>query len=192
MDVFNFPLNGRTHLHAGNLLLAEPLLQDHNFVRSVILMFEHTDEGGSFGLVLNKRLGTMVQDLSNELPIPFPVYEGGPVEKNTLHFIHRLPDLEGAIALKNGLFWSGNLDDFISRYKKGEVTQESCRFFVGYSGWGKGQLLSEIKKNAWVIARINLTYLLDIQSDALWREVLFMMGGKYRILANYPVDPQLN
>lgn len=192
MDTFNFELNARNEVQKGNLLLAEPLMQDPNFGRTVILMCDHDEKTGSFGLVMNNPTGQLVKDLTPDIPFPFPVFSGGPVEKNTLHFIHKKADLEGATALRNGLFWGGNLDDLVKSLQEGELKPHECRFFVGYSGWGSKQLEGELKRNSWIIARVSLAHILEISPEALWKETLNMMGGKYKVLSNYPVDPLLN
>ena len=45
--------NGAAHFTVGKLLIAEPMLGDPNFERSVVLMIEHTEDG-ALGVVLNK------------------------------------------------------------------------------------------------------------------------------------------
>jgi putative transcriptional regulator len=77
---------------AGRLLLSEPFMPDPNFKRSVILLTEYS-EAGAMGFILNHQseylLGDILPDLSYS---EIPVYLGGPVAANTLHYIHRCPD----------------------------------------------------------------------------------------------------
>ncbi|HMJ47581.1 MAG TPA: YqgE/AlgH family protein, partial [Ferruginibacter sp.] len=78
---------------AGILLIADPFLKDPNFLRTVVILCEHQKEG-SFGFVLNKQieltLGELITDLEG---YQLPVYYGGPVQMNTIHFLHQCPDL---------------------------------------------------------------------------------------------------
>lgn len=179
---------------AGNLLISEPFLQDENFVRSVVLLCEHNSEG-SFGLVLNKpsilHLSEVVEELSfleNE------IFVGGPVEQNTLHFIYfGEKKLDGSISIGEELWWGGSFSDLVANLKTGLMDANSVRFFIGYSGWGSGQLSDELSENTWIICDSKIEMeVLQNTPDELWRSVLKNMGGEFKVMANYPLDPRLN
>jgi len=74
----------------------------------------------------------------------------------------------------------------------GAIGAHEIRFFVGYSGWDKDQLISELIDEAWYITEINGLPLLDADADNLWFLALKSMGGPYANLVNFPVDPNLN
>jgi putative transcriptional regulator len=77
----------------GRILLSEPFLHDSFFKRSVILLAENSDKG-SMGFILNKPVGYQIHELIAEFPeFNSPVYFGGPVESNSLFFIHTVPHL---------------------------------------------------------------------------------------------------
>ena len=77
---------------SGRLLISEPFMIDPNFKRSVILLTEYGGTG-SMGFVLNHQSEYMLGDLLPDLPYSeMPVYIGGPVGEDTLHFIHCCPD----------------------------------------------------------------------------------------------------
>ncbi len=179
---------------AGNLLISEPFLQDENFVRSVILLCEHNEEG-SFGLVINKpsilRLGELVEELEF---LDKEVYVGGPVEQNTLHFIYfGEKQLEGSLCLGGDLWWGGDFDSLLEKLKIGLIEPENIRFFLGYSGWGSGQLLDELSEDTWIVCQEKLILdNLDLTPEELWRYLLKNMGGEFKVIANYPLDPRLN
>jgi len=177
----------------GSLLIAEPFLGDPNFERSVVLICEH-NEDGTFGLVLNQIAQVRLNDvLSEELYQDFPLYVGGPVQQNTLHYIHRLGDqLDESIRVADGLYWSGNFDQLRQLINAGAVRENDIRFFVGYSGWGEGQLGEEMGQNAWIVTQADADFIFDTASDQFWRGILRRMGGQYRVLSHYPVDPRLN
>jgi putative transcriptional regulator len=176
----------------GKLLIAEPFLGDPNFERSVVLLCEHNKKG-SFGLVLNQKTNLTLADVMDDVYMDFPIYLGGPVEQNTLHFIHRLGNqVEGAIEIGNGIYWSGDFDNIKSLINIGVIKEQDIRLFVGYSGWGAGQIDNEMKRNSWIISETNANFIFDTPSDQFWRAILKSMGGEYKVLSNYPTDPRLN
>ncbi|CAN1547301.1 COG1678 Putative transcriptional regulator [Spirosomataceae bacterium] len=178
--------------NAGKVLIAEPFLGDPNFERSVVLICEHNKEG-SFGLVLNNVSKNTIADVVDDIYAEFPLFIGGPVEQNTLHFVHRLGHLiEDSIDLGNGIFWSGDFESIKSLLSIGTIKSEDIRFFIGYSGWGAGQLGNELAQNTWFVSDINSDVLFEEYTNQFWRTVLKRMGGDYKVLANYPVDPRLN
>lgn len=186
-DPANFP-------QAGNLLISEPFLQDENFMRSVVLLCEHNSEG-SFGLVLNKpsilHLGELVEELAF---LEKEVYVGGPVEQNTLHFIYfsEYP-LEGSVLVGNNLWWSGSYTDLLEKLRSGDILSSEVMFFIGYSGWESGQLSDELEDNTWIVCEEKLDQkILENTPDELWKTLLKNMGGEYKLIANYPLDPRLN
>jgi putative transcriptional regulator len=178
----------------GNLLISEPFLQDENFVRSVILLCEHNPEG-SFGFVLNKPSILQLHELMEDLCfIQSEVFIGGPVEQNTLHFIYfGSKVLEGSFQIGEELWFGGDFDSLIQKIRSNELSIHSVRFFLGYSGWGPDQLFEELEQNTWIICEENLT-LSDLENpeEDLWRILLKNMGGEFRVIANYPLDPRLN
>ena len=178
----------------GRLLISEPYLPDPNFERSVVLMCDH-NEGGSFGFVMNKKsplkLAEVVEDMSG---LEADLYIGGPVQQDTLHYIFRGEDLlEDAVEIGDNLFWGGNYDQLKDLISMKRIDPTDFRFFVGYSGWGQGQLDEEIESNSWIVSPgLALNLLLDTKSDDLWKVVLENMGGKYEMFSRYPEDPRLN
>ncbi|MDW7691556.1 YqgE/AlgH family protein [Flammeovirgaceae bacterium SG7u.111] len=191
MQLFDTSLNDNMEVIKGDVLVAEPFLDDPNFARSVILICEHKEEG-AFGLVINKPVSVDVEDVPDPLIMGNDIFVGGPVEQNTLHVIHTFDMLDGSTKLQEGVFWGGNYDELKLLHMNGEVSSKNCRLFVGYSGWGKNQLEEELNKNSWVIAKIDLKKIFEIEPENLWQEVLRSMGSKYKMLSNYPIDPRLN
>ncbi len=178
----------------GNLLLSEPFLQDQNFNRSVILLCEHNTQG-SFGFVLNKPSILQIHELIADLHfIEAEVFIGGPVEQNTLHFIYFGPKiLDGSVQLGDKLWLGGDFDLLIEKIRSNEIPLNFVRFFLGYSGWGPNQLFEELGQNTWIICEEGLK-LSDLENSGedLWKNLLKNMGGEFRVIANYPLDPRLN
>ena len=74
----------------------------------------------------------------------------------------------------------------------GAPTQGVVRFFMGYAGWQKGQLMQEIEQNTWVVSNESKVDLLNMYLRDLWQESLCDMGGKYVIWSRYPKYPIMN
>ncbi|PRY15663.1 putative transcriptional regulator [Pontibacter ummariensis] len=178
----------------GSLLISEPFMGDANFERSVVLLCSHNEEEGSFGLVLNKPSNLKLSDVVDVYNESFDVElgVGGPVQYNTLHYVHRLADLPEAVQLGEGLYWGGDFELLRTMIGAGLVEAGDIKFFLGYSGWTAGQLQEEIDKNVWIVNNEAANKLFNLDADTLWRSVLREMGGKFKVLSNYPVDPRLN
>lgn len=180
--------------HVGDLLISEPFLQDENFSRSVVLLCEHNDDG-SFGLVFNKpsilRINEILEDFDF---LDLEVYVGGPVEQNTLHYVYwGNKELEGSIQIGENLWWGGDFEELVSRLKTGTFDLENIRFFLGYSGWAPGQLKDELTEDTWIICKEEVDReTFHLTPEELWRNLLKNMGGEFKVIANYPMDPRLN
>lgn len=180
-------------IESGILLISEPYLEDPNFKRTVVLVVEH-DEQGTIGFVLNKKTELSLDDVIENMPrFLSNLYLGGPVEQNTLHFIHSSSlSIPGSIEVASGLNWGGDFDTLIDLISVGKVDINEVRFFLGYSGWAKEQLLSEIENKAWILSRYSTESILKIDADELWQHILKNMGDEFRLIANYPENPQFN
>ncbi|WP_019946725.1 YqgE/AlgH family protein [Hymenobacter aerophilus] len=185
-------------LRPGNLLISQPFLGDPNFERSVVLLCAHSDTEGSFGLVLNQPANVQLSDVltlpgGEALPAAAtPLGLGGPVEPDTLHFLHQRPELPNAVELGGGVYWGGDFARLLELLISGEVAPEDVRLFVGYSGWAAGQLAAELGENVWIVEPNAAAKVFTLTTDAFWQAILREKGGRYRMLSNYPTDPRLN
>jgi putative transcriptional regulator len=177
----------------GTLLIAEPFLKDPNFMRTVVFLCDHQEEG-SFGFVINKLFDHTLDELMNDLDeLKLPVFYGGPMQMDTIHFLHQYPDLiPGSYEVLDGIFWGGDFETAINMIRSGSILPEKIRFYIGYSGWGQGQLNDELKEKSWLTAQGNRRLVFHNKADEIWKESLKNLGGDYEALANYPIDPQLN
>ena len=177
----------------GRLLISEPSMLDTNFKRSVLLLTEHNDNE-SIAFILNQPTKIKIHDLFEDFPsFDANVHVGGPVEKNTLHYIHSLGDkIENSIPISDNLYWSGNFETLKDLIKNKEVKASEIRFFIGYSGWNQGQLEHELNEKSWIVCKENLKHLLDNNDKHMWRDFIKKMDKKYAIWSNMPEDPELN
>lgn len=183
----------KMELTKGKILISDPFLQDPNFQRTVIILTEH-NENGSIGFVLNKPLGLEL----NEVILDFPKFQsklfyGGPVQPDTLHFIHKLgSQIDGSQEICEGVFWGGNFETVKVLIEKKQVSASDFKFFIGYSGWAPEQLENELKSEAWMISEGNSEYLFSKNPNDLWENVLKDIGSKYAVIAQFPESPSLN
>jgi putative transcriptional regulator len=177
----------------GRLLISEPFLPDPNFERTVVLLCEHNEEG-SFGFVLNKPSILKVNEVMEDITeLDNLVYVGGPVQQDTLHFIHRHTLLENAVEIVNQIYWGGTFENLMGLCETRQITAKDIRFFLGYSGWGPGQLDAELQQDSWIVCDYVTDQLLfDTGPEIMWRKALENMGGRFSMYSNYPVDPRLN
>jgi putative transcriptional regulator len=178
----------------GRLLISEPFMLDPNFKRSVILLTEYSEEG-AMGFILNHAseflLGDLLPDLSYS---EMPVFIGGPVANNTLHFIHCCPEkIEGGIEIGENIFWGGDFETVKELLTNYQLTSNEIRFFSGYSGWTPKQLDDEIKEDSWIVAnKLNAEIIFTHNEENLWREVVISLGQRYAHIANFTENPALN
>jgi putative transcriptional regulator len=178
---------------AGILLIADPFLKDPHFLRSVVILCEHDTEG-TVGFVLNKPFDEKLDSLmSNFEGFPLPVFYGGPVQLNTIHFLHQYPELiPGGQEIMKGIYWGGDFEIVTQLIKKNQIDLAKIRFFIGYSGWSKGQLKDELNEKTWITAKATRNLIFHPFPEKIWKDSLLQLGGEYEMMVNFPIDPQLN
>ena len=162
---------------APGLLVAMPQMGDPNFDRSVILMVEH-GRGGAMGIVFNRPGTLTIADIArlHELrvqPGAGQVMVGGPVDRERGFLLHRLPAIEEALDLADGVRLS------VSRDSVGPILAEApsnYRFCLGYAGWGPGQLEQEVVAGGWLTAPLTARRVFDTPHDQIWAAVIRDLG----------------
>ena len=130
----------------GSILIAEPFMVDPNFKRSVVAVCDYTEEEGTVGFVLNKPLGLQINELITDFPsFDADVYFGGPVQTDSIHYVHNVGDLlDNSTKVIDGVWWGGDFEKLKFLIRSDMVQPHNIRFFVGYSGWSPGQLEEEM------------------------------------------------
>jgi putative transcriptional regulator len=175
---------------AGSLLVAHPNMLDPNFRRSVLFISEHDPSEGALGVIINRPLDRQVADLVTDTPpaglAEVPVFLGGPVGKNQLMF--------AAFEWKkgDGVKLSHNVALEQPSAAAGKKNLVTICAFVGYAGWGAGQLESEVKQKAWLLQKANPSVLKLDRLPNLWFDIMRSLGPWYKMLAAAPDDPSLN
>ncbi len=178
----------------GRLLVAEPMLGDPNFDRTVILVLQHSADG-ALGLVLNRPTDMPVADAlpgwGDVATEPAMLHIGGPVEEQSGWCLARArePDeLTGFVPVLDDL----GLVDLELDPVDVALSFHAVRVYAGYSGWGPGQLEHELAQDAWFVADAEPDDPFLPDGPALWRRILARQGGPLARLANFPADPSVN
>lgn len=180
-------------IEAGQILLAEPFMLDPNFKRAAVALCEHTEEG-SLGFILNKPIEMKLNDLMSNFPeFDCPVFYGGPVATDTIHFMHNVGHLlDGSQAVANGVWWGGEFQKLIFLVESELIKPDNVRFFVGYSGWSGGQLMDEMKSGSWVVAKPDANYVFKSRHDQLWEQIMNDKGDHFSVISQMPDSNMLN
>lgn len=140
------------HLKTGFYIKSTAALNGSFFEHTTILIVEH-NEKGSIGFVTNKPLEKSLHELiefnhSN----PFPLMDGGPVDREHLFVLHKRPDLiDGGEHISNGLYLGGNMEQVIEAINTGGANEHEIQLFIGYCGWDVGELEAEVEEGSWTI-----------------------------------------
>lgn len=178
---------------AGDVLLSQPFMLDSNFKRSAVFLCELTDEG-TMGFILNKRLDMQIDELIADFPtFDAPVFFGGPVQTDTIHYVHCLGELlEDSRKVCDGVWWGGDFEKLKFLIESDMVKTTDVRFFVGYSGWSEGQLGEEMELGSWVVADMHPNYLFKSKSKELWEQIMSNKGDAYSVIAQLPDTANYN
>jgi len=178
----------------GHFLVASREMLDPNFARSVVLLVRHSDEG-AMGLVLNRPTKTTVAEAWRQVsdaPCPADrlIHLGGPCRGPlmALHGDAALGELEAA----PGIYFSADPENIERIIAAGD---DPSRFFIGFAGWGPGQLEAEMEQNAWLTAAAEPEQIFDSPHD-LWIQLTRRIAGSRMLSAlnikHVPADPSLN
>lgn len=166
---------------------------DPNFKRAAVLLCEH-GEDGTVGFIMNRRLNMQIDELIEDFPdFSAPVFYGGPVQTDTIHYIHNVGDLlEESHYVSDGVYWGGDFVKLKFLIQQQLIRPTDIRFFAGYAGWSEGQLLDEMSYGSWVVANMDANYLFSSDPNILWRQVLENMGSTYGVIGQIPDDINYN
>jgi len=169
----------------GQLLIASAKLVDPNFVRSVIVMVQHGDEG-ALGLIVNRPLETTMKEVSEKaLDIPCAVdgqlHQGGPCE-GPLMVLHTDED-RAEMVVGGGMYFCTSRER-IEKLIDGQASH--TKFFVGYAGWTAGQLESEMGEGSWLTAPANIDAVFE-GDEHLWTDLVRAIS---RAAVTNMVDPK--
>lgn len=139
-------------MKTGTVITATALLKDTFFEDATLLITEY-NEKGAMGFVINKRFERTLNQLEEfKNGLPFPMYDGGPVDREHLYFIHRRADIvTGGEPVSEGVYLGGNFAAAVKAINNGKLTTQDVKIFLGYCGWDAGELEAEIAEGSWEV-----------------------------------------
>jgi putative transcriptional regulator len=177
----------------GKLILDGGKLQGSFFHRTVVLICQHDGEG-AFGLVLNRATtSTVGQALVANLPAVVKgqrLFVGGPVQPQTLSFLHSDAVLREANVMQN--LNVGHSLDVLMDLSEAHSETRKLKLFAGYAGWTAGQLDNEMARKDWLIHPASLELIFSSEPDQIWRGIMRQKGIKNRLMADSPDDLSWN
>jgi putative transcriptional regulator len=171
-------------------LISNAGLFDPNFRRTLVLVGHH-DEEGAVGVVVNRPLEVTVHEaipaLAGLVEVDEPIFEGGPVQTDAAVVLAEFvdPSVAEVIAFGSVGFLPDGLDSASTDVLR-------ARVFVGYSGWGPGQLEGELADDAWLVTKAEPDDVFHTDPTRLWTHVLGRMGRGFDLLRLMPDDPSAN
>ena len=122
------------------------------FENTTIHIVEHNEEG-STGFVTNRPFEKSLNDLIEfNHSKPFPLMDGGPVDRDHIYVLHKRPDLiDGGKQVSNDFYLGGNMDQVMEAINTNAINRTEIQLFIGYCGWDPGELEEEVDEGSWAI-----------------------------------------
>lgn len=139
-------------MNAGTFISSTAILDD-TFFEGAIIYITECNKGGAVGYIVNKLFPRNFNELEEfKTSIPFTLYDGGPVDREHLFFIHRRPDLiHGGSHVTGNIYVGGDFKQAVKHINNKTITAEDIKLFIGYCGWDNKELEEEIAEGSWNI-----------------------------------------
>jgi putative transcriptional regulator len=169
-------------------LIAMPGMKDDRFARAVIYMCAHSEEG-AMGLMINQtqqmrfpdllvQLGILNEQQAIRLPSKtrdFVVRNGGPVDRSRGFVLHTGDyKVESSLPVSQDICLTATVD-ILRAISTGRGPRHAL-MALGYSGWGAGQLETEIAENGWLTCPATPDLLFDADIDRKYDRILASIG----------------
>jgi putative transcriptional regulator len=118
------------------------------------------------------------------------LFIGGPVQPQSLSFLHSDDFLPGANVMAN-LNLGHSIDALVDLSESYSGTQK-LKLFAGYAGWSAGQLDNEMSRQDWLVHPAALELVFHAQPEQLWKSIMKQKDKKSRLLADAPDDLSWN
>ena len=166
--------------YAASLLVAAPDMVDPYFGRTAVLIVEHNADG-AFGLIVNKPLDITLEKVAYALdlvwtgPQPAPAaFLGGPVMPESVWLLaDRVTKRTEAHEVAPGLVLTPDPMAIRDALRK---PRSSTRIFLGYAGWGAGQLDHEMAQGGWLPVTARKELIFDTSPQEAWERALRELG----------------
>jgi putative transcriptional regulator len=163
-------------LAAGTFLVASRDLGDPNFSETVILLLRYDEEQGAMGLIVNRRtdlpLSRVFDDVKSAKGRKDLAYMGGPVEPgDVLALLKSSAKLEDADRVFGSVYLISD-KELLEKMLADKAESGVFHVFLGYAGWGPGQLEHEMDLGAWHILPADAASVFDADPDSVWPRLI--------------------
>ena len=166
----------QTDLAAGQFLVASRDLSDPNFAQTVILLVRYDDQEGAMGLVINRRtdlpLSRVFENLKNAKDRTDCAYMGGPVEPGDVLALLRTSDAPDDAPRVFSSVYLIPSKDLLEKTLTRKPDTSVFHVYLGYAGWGPGQLEHEVSLGAWHILPPDAGTVFDADPDSVWPRLI--------------------
>ena len=167
---------------AGQLLVAEPKLDDPNFDHTVILVLQH-DADGAMGLVVNRPYGTApTAELLSRLGVDAgPVkgetllFYGGPVQPSVGIVVHSAEYARADTRRVTAGIAVTSDPAILADMAVGKGPRRTVPV-LGYAGWAAGQLDQELAQGSWFSIPADPDLIFAPETDKAWERALARKG----------------
>lgn len=169
-----------------HFLIAMPGMTDPFFKRAVVYICEHNDEG-AMGIIINSPIEITVGEMLDSIDITpvhpkvmkaslnVPVLNGGPIAEDRGLILHQPKDsYQSTIDVSEQLSVTTSKD--ILNVLGTEAEPKDYVVALGYSGWGAGQLESELAENSWLTVAADPEVIFSTPADNRWQKSIEMLG----------------
>jgi putative transcriptional regulator len=159
-------------IHTGTILISSPSLEDAHFNQAVILITAH-NEKGAMGFVINQLFSRPLNHLEEfKQGIAFPIYDGGPMDREHLFFVHQRPGvIDGGEHLHGNLYLGGDFKKAVNAINQNIIGQQDIKIFIGYCGWDYGQLEAELEEGSWLPVNTAIESIFSPDNSLLWQKL---------------------
>lgn len=140
-------------MYAGKFLNSTALLDETFFEKTQVFITEH-NEKGVIGFVFNIPFPNRFNELEEfKHSMPFPLYDGGPVDQEHMFFVHQRPDLiKDGTPVTGNICVGGDFEDAVRLINNKTISEKDIKLFIGYCGWNDQELEAEIAEGSWVVS----------------------------------------
>ena len=160
---------------AGKFLVAHRKLADPNFRESVVLIV-HYDSNGAMGVIVNSKtkitLARIFEDIKGAADQSETLFFGGPVETRSVIALVRA---ESKPREATHVFQDVYLVSRKTQLDKAVAARPDprrFRAFLGYSGWGAGQLEAEMATGSWYLFPGSPATVFDPSPSSVWNRLI--------------------
>lgn len=177
----------------GKFLIAGPEMRDPNFSETVVLLLEY-DETGALGLIINwpteMPADRVLPDVEGLAESPHQVFIGGPVQRGQITLLVQADEAPGdARHVFADIYFSGS-GDLLRRLASETDSDKQFRLYLGFAGWGAGQLDAELARGGWRVLPGEAPIVFDPSPESVWSELVERSTVHWTDLRTPDSDPE--